>query len=76
MAQNFNPFDKQISMEHTPDFKSNWDKWKEQVKKEYPDMTEEELLYELDKDTELLKKLQVKTGKTKEEIFDWLHLMG
>lgn len=59
-----------------PDFNSNWPKWKEEVKKQYPDMTEDELRHELDKDEELLERLQEKTGKTKDEIYKWLHFMG
>lgn len=60
----------------TPDFKDRWPDWKEKIQSLYPDITDEELLYELDKEQELLERLQIKTGKTKAEIYEWLHLMG
>jgi hypothetical protein len=63
-------------MEHAHDLKNSWDQWKHEKRKEYPGITDEELLDELKKDEELLLRLQKKTGKTKKEIFNWLHLMG
>lgn len=60
----------------TPDFKDRWPDWKEKIQSLYPDITDEELMYELDKEEELLERLQVKTGKTKAQIYEWLHLMG
>ena len=49
---------------------------KETIQKDFPEIPEEDLTYELGKELELLKKLQERTGKTKEEIFNWLHIMG
>lgn len=60
----------------TPDLKNNWQRWRESVKKAYPHLTDEDLLYEINKEEELLKRLQEKTGKTKKEIYDWLRVMG
>ena len=64
-------------MENTqrPDF-NNWEKWKTNIKSEYPDLTDEDLRYEASREEELLEKLQMKTGKTKAQIFEWLHMMG
>ena len=54
----------------------NWEQKNDHLKKEFTDLTEDELLYELGKDTELLKRLQEKLNKTKHEIRKWLSLMG
>lgn len=62
--------------ENQLDLASNWERWRNQIKKEYPDITDDDLLYEVEKEEELLKRLQTKTGKTKSQIYDWLHLMG
>lgn len=60
----------------TVDFQRRWPELKQRVKAEYPDIDENDLDYELGKELELLKRLQEKTGKTREEIFNWLHIMG
>jgi len=60
----------------TPDFKSKWPDWKEKIQSMYPDFSDEDLMYELDKEEELLERLQMKTGKTKAQIYEWLHMMG
>ena len=54
----------------------NWEQTKEQLKKEFPDLMKDDLLYELEKDQELLKRLQEKLNKNKHEIRKWLSLMG
>jgi hypothetical protein len=54
----------------------NWDRWKEHIKQQYPDVTDEDLIYELEKEEEVFERLEKKTGKTKEEIYNWLHMMG
>ncbi len=60
----------------TPDFKKKWPAWKEKIKAQYPDISEEDLMYELNKEEELLERLQMKTGKTRAQIYEWLHIMG
>ncbi len=50
----------------------NWNEVKGKVKKEYADLTDDDLLYEEGKDDELLGRLQQKIGKTKQEIKDWI----
>jgi hypothetical protein len=59
-----------------PDIKNNWDRWSKIVKREYPQLTDEDLMYEINKDEELLLRLQEKTGKTRKQIFDWLKFLG
>lgn len=56
--------------------RSQWERSKEQIKKEYPDLTDEDLRCEPGKEEELLERLQQKLKKTKKEIRNWLHIMG
>jgi uncharacterized protein YjbJ (UPF0337 family) len=50
----------------------NWNEVKGKAKKEYADLTDDDLLYEEGKDEELLGRLQKKIGKTKEQLKDWI----
>ncbi|MCC7030689.1 MAG: CsbD family protein [Chitinophagaceae bacterium] len=52
--------------------KGNWDELKGKMKKEYADLTDDDLLYEEGNDDELLGKLQQKIGKTKDQVIDWI----
>ncbi len=54
----------------------NWEQTKKQLKAQYPNLTEDDLCYEIGKEEELLKHLEQKLGKTKKEIRNWLHIMG
>ena len=58
------------------DFSKQWPEKKVQLKKEHPELTEDDLYYELGKEVELLERIQKKLGRTKEEIRNWLHIMG
>jgi uncharacterized protein YjbJ (UPF0337 family) len=58
------------------DFEKQWEQAKLTIKKEYPHITEDELRYEIGKEGELLERLETKVGKTRDEIRNWLHLMG
>jgi hypothetical protein len=58
------------------DFQQRWPKVKLKLKQQYPHLTEEELICEIGKEGELLKKLQVKLGKNWKEIKNMLSLMG
>ena len=49
-----------------------WNEVKGKAKKEYADLTDDDLLYDEGKDDELLGRLQNKIGKTKEEVKDWI----
>lgn len=59
-----------------PEGKLSWEELREQLLQEYPQLKREDLVFEIGKEEELLKHLQQKLGKTKEEINYWLHLMG
>jgi len=54
----------------------NWPVKKEQLKKKYPQLTEQDLVYEIGKETELLKRLVEKMNKNEDEIRKWLSFMG
>lgn len=56
--------------------KIDWRTARERLKKEYPHLTEEDLIFEAGKEEEWLERLQTKVNKTKHEIRHWLSLMG
>jgi len=45
----------------------NWSDLKSKLKKEFPSLTDNDLVYEFGKKNEMLAKLQVKLGKSNEE---------
>lgn len=49
-----------------------WNELKGKAKKEYADLTDDDLMYEEGKDDELIGRLQKKVGKTKEEVIKWV----
>jgi uncharacterized protein YjbJ (UPF0337 family) len=52
--------------------KGYWDILKGKLKQKYADLTDDDLKYEEGKDDELWGRLQVKLGKTKEEIKNFI----
>ncbi len=52
--------------------KGTWNELKGKAKKEYADLTDDDLMYEDGKDDELIGRLQKKIGKTKEEVIKWV----
>ena len=57
----------------------NQEQWRqalEKIRQAHPQLSYEDLDYQLGKEEELLERLQEKLGKTKQEIRNWLHLMG
>ena len=55
---------------------NNWTTVKEKLKDEFPHLTEDDLIYEIGKEEELLTRLQEKLNKNKEDLKGWLSLMG
>jgi len=49
-----------------------WNELKGKAKKQYADLTDDDLMYEDGKDDELIGRLQNKMGKTKEEVIEWV----
>lgn len=50
------------------EFKGNWNELKGKLKQQFASLTDNDVLYEEGKKDELLGRLQIKLGKTKEEI--------
>ncbi len=56
--------------------KGNWNQIRGSLKKEYGQLTDNDLVYEEGQEEELLGKLQVKLGKTKEEVKQMIDNIG
>ena len=54
----------------------NWEAKKEQIKKDYPHITEEDLAYQAGKEIELIERLKNKLDKNEEEIKRLLSYIG
>lgn len=52
--------------------KGSWNELKGKMKQAYADLTDEDLTYKEGKDDEFIGRLQQKTGKTKEDIKNWI----
>jgi len=52
--------------------KGKWNEWKGKLKQAYGDLTDDDLKYEEGKDDELWGRIQNKTGKTRDQLVDWL----
>jgi len=53
--------------------KGTWNELKGKVKQAYGDLTDDDLVRDEGKDDEMLGKLQQKTGKSRDELVDWLN---
>ena len=53
-----------------------WPKIKTNLKKAYPQLTDQELVLEIGKEEVILHHLQDKLKKNRKEIFDFLSIMG
>ncbi len=58
------------------EFKAAWERHKEAFRLQHPQVSIEDLAYEIGKEGELLERLKAKSGKTEEEIRDWLSILG
>lgn len=54
------------------ELKGNWNMLKGKIKQSYGDLTDDDLAYEEGKEDELYGRLQQKTGKTRDEVIEWL----
>jgi uncharacterized protein YjbJ (UPF0337 family) len=50
----------------------SWNDAKGKAKKQYANLTDDDLLYEEGKDDELVGRIQKKIGKTKDEVINWI----
>ena len=55
-------------MTTTTEIKGNWNEVKGKLKQQYANLTDDDLLYAEGQKDEMLGKLQIKLGKTKEEL--------
>ena len=53
--------------------KGTWNELKGKAKQAYADLTDDDLLYQEGKEDELIGRLQTKTGKTRDQVVDWLN---
>lgn len=56
----------------TDKIKGNWNQMKGKLKEEYADLTDNDLIYEEGQEDQLFGRLQEATGKTKDQIKDWI----
>jgi len=54
------------------ELKGKWNEVKGKVKQAYGDFTDDDLTYQEGQEDELYGRLQQKTGKTRDEVVDWL----
>lgn len=54
-------------------FKGKWNELKGRAKKEWADLTDDDLLYEEGHEDELYGRIQQRTGRTKDEIRSWFN---
>ena len=54
----------------------NWPELREKLLQQYPDLNADDLVYEIGKEADLLRRLQEKLGKNRKEIDYMLSLMG
>ncbi|AEV96406.1 general stress protein CsbD [Niastella koreensis] len=55
-------------MENNAPSRGNWNEQKSRLKKEFPALTDKDLFFEIGRKNDMLAKLEVKLGKTKEEL--------
>ena len=53
---------------NTTEVKGNWNEQKGKLKQQYANLTDDDLMFAEGKQDEMLGKLQIKLGKTKEEL--------
>lgn len=57
-------------MTNITELKGNWNEQKGKLKQKFAALTDNDLLFENGKQEEMMGKLQIKLGKTKEELHD------
>ena len=59
-------------MKNTTELKGNWNEQKGKLKQKFASLTDDDLLFAEGKQDEMLGRLQIKLGKTKEELHKFL----
>ncbi len=52
--------------------KGNWNQMKGKLKEEYAELTDNDLMYQEGQEDQLMGRLQEATGKTKDQIKEWI----
>ncbi|MEQ8302790.1 MAG: hypothetical protein RIB47_05310 [Cyclobacteriaceae bacterium] len=60
----------------TPDLDTNWNDLRGKIKKEFTNVTNEDLQFMSRGENELIGRLQIKSGRTKSQIRDWIKSSG
>lgn len=63
-------------MEDNQLIRDKWPELRTKIQREHPELSDEDLRYEIGKEGELLERLAAKLEKNRKEIFNWLALMG
>lgn len=53
--------------------KGNWNEVKGKIKEEYAELTDNDLMYQEGKEDQIVGKIQQQTGKTKQQVTDWIN---
>jgi uncharacterized protein YjbJ (UPF0337 family) len=53
--------------------KGNWNEMKGKIKQQWGDLTDDDLKYEEGREDELLGRIQKKTGKSREEVVNYIN---
>ena len=69
MYGNNNVTIKKYTMTNTTELKGNWNEQKGKLKQKFAMLTDNDLLFAEGKKDEMMGKLQIKLGKTKEELY-------
>ncbi|MEM6316964.1 MAG: CsbD family protein [Bacteroidota bacterium] len=56
----------------TDRIRGNWNELKGKIKEEYAELTDNDLAYQEGQEDQLLGRLQQKTGKTKQQVKEWI----
>ncbi len=56
----------------TPDLDTNWNDLRGKIKKEFANITNDDLQFMSRGENELIGRLQIKSGRTKSQIRDWI----
>jgi uncharacterized protein YjbJ (UPF0337 family) len=62
------PSQSKIQKMDTTEMKGNWNEMKGKLKQKFANLTDDDLMFEEGKKDEMLGKLQIKLGKTKDEL--------
>ncbi|WP_395802710.1 CsbD family protein [Daejeonella sp.] len=58
------------------EIKGNWNVLKGKIKQTYADLTDDDLKYVEGKEDELYGRLQKKTGKSRQELIEWINSLN